>query len=109
MSYREARSSAGGGQPAALGRGAESRPLSAALHLAGCARQDFDDLGFGLGVAFELLEGGLAQIIERGLDQRRNAAAIVVAIVLADATPHAGDLAADGGETLQHGVDQVTV
>ena len=52
------------------------RRSAALLQLGRGAGEDFDQARFGVGVVFEPLADGLAQMIERGLDERRQRAAI---------------------------------
>src|SRR5215813_10192823 len=83
--------------------------LSRLLQLLRGACQDLDQLGFRVGVVLQPLARGLAQVLERGAHQRRQAAVVVALFVAAEAPAHARDLGADRGEALQHRLDEVAV
>src|SRR5580700_6189559 len=82
----EAKQSRAEAPPGLLRRFAPRNDDLAALLQIGCgAGEDFDQPRFVIRVAFEALPDGLAQVIERGLDEGRERAAIAALATLAAA------------------------
>src|SRR5579871_1961134 len=95
--------SAGQRRPEANARAVRSGVLDVVRR----AHQDLDDLRLGAGVTFKPLACCLAQIGDRGADHLRQAGAVAVVATIGAAHPR--HLAADGGEPVEHHVDDVAV
>src|SRR3569833_167011 len=78
-----------------------------ATDFSGGARQDLDNLGFGIGVVLEALDGGVPQVVERGAHELQAAPACVVALRVLLARPQVAGLFADEGEALHHRIVEV--
>src|SRR5262249_36566798 len=79
------------------------------LQLRGAADQPLDQLCFRLGIVGEPLGGDLAQVRDRRAHHRRNFGAAPVILVRLEPAADALRPLADGGEALEHGVDDVAV
>src|SRR5208282_1966187 len=80
---------------------------SGALQLRCGVGEDFDETCFGLGVVFETLADGLAQMIARGLDERRQGATTIALAALG--TLPAVHALAECAQPAEHGLDQIAV
>src|SRR6202051_1575308 len=79
----------------------------AALQLCCGAGEDFDQTRFVVGVALKALADRLAQMIERGLDEGRQRAAIAALATFAAAP--AVDALAERAQPVEHGVNHVAI
>src|SRR5262249_9114511 len=84
----------------------EASPLLA-LHIRRGARQDFYQMGFGIGIAFKAFADGRAQVLERRLGQGREGAPFTAL------TPHALTPAVDAfaqcAQPIKHRVDDLAI
>src|SRR5215467_9292838 len=88
-------------------RPARSAPVSRSLQVGVGAYKDFDEPRFGCRVVFKPLADRLAQMIEGGLDQRRQWAPLVA--FAAHRAPPAVHAFAKRGQAIEHSVDNVAI